>query len=98
MNCANIWGPSDHSGRFQRPKPLKDLYKSRVNFTPLLCSRVYILYLNTEHNYPVEIRDRCTPAHPSAYSREKLTPMFTTFLGNYILFFFGDEYWMNETL
>ena len=21
MNCANIWGPSDHSGRLQRPKP-----------------------------------------------------------------------------
>ena len=22
MNCANIWGPSDNSGRLQRPKPL----------------------------------------------------------------------------
>ena len=21
MNCANIWGLSDHSGRLQRPKP-----------------------------------------------------------------------------
>ena len=21
MNCANSWGPSDHSGRLQRPKP-----------------------------------------------------------------------------
>ena len=21
MNCGNIWGPSDHSGKLQRPKP-----------------------------------------------------------------------------
>ena len=30
MNCANIWGPSDHSGRLQKPKPEEEcppLYK-----------------------------------------------------------------------
>ena len=73
--------------------PGHGLYPSLTIFPIFLLSRVYILYLNTEHNYPVEIRDRCTPAHPSAYSREKLTPMFTTFLWNYILFFFIFDIW-----
>ena len=33
MNCANIWGPSDNSGRLQRPKP----HKGALSASPPLC-------------------------------------------------------------